>query len=61
MTKTQFGMVSEWMANGSINEFVKAHPNADRFGLVGLPFYASTVIASLITAQSSSWEMSRGG
>ena len=36
MTDTQFGMVSEWMANGNINEFVKAHRNADRFGLVGV-------------------------
>lgn len=30
----QFVMVSEWMANGNINEFVKAHPGADRLGLV---------------------------
>jgi len=38
MSDTQFAMVSEWMANGSINEFVKAHPDADRPGLVSLPF-----------------------
>lgn len=41
MTETQFAMVSEWMANGGINEFVKAHPDVDRLGLVGFPFNAS--------------------
>ena len=34
---TRFVMVSEWMENGNINEFAKAHPNADRLGLVGSP------------------------
>jgi hypothetical protein len=43
MTETQFTMVSEWMVHGNINDFVKAHPDADRLGLVGflskvLPF-----------------------
>jgi len=41
MSKAQFAMVSEWMANGSINEFVKAHPDADRPGLVSFLFDAS--------------------
>ena len=27
--------VSEWMINGNINEFVKAHRDANRFELVG--------------------------
>ena len=27
-------MVSEWMANGNINEFVRVHPDANRFELV---------------------------
>jgi hypothetical protein len=35
MTETHFAMVSEWMVNGKINEFVEAHPNTDRLGLVG--------------------------
>ena len=35
MTETQFTMVSEWMVNGNINDFVKAHPDIDRLGLVG--------------------------
>ena len=36
MSMNQFVMVSEWMVNGNINEFVKANPDADRLGLVCL-------------------------
>ena len=36
MTKNQFVMVSEWMENGNINQFVKAHADADRLKLVRL-------------------------
>ena len=35
MSETKFAMVSEWMANGNINQFVKAHPGANRLELVG--------------------------
>ena len=35
MTETQFVIVSDWMVNGNINDFVKAHPDANRLGLVG--------------------------
>jgi len=35
MGNSQFVMVSEWMVNGDINEFVKAHGDANRFELVG--------------------------
>jgi len=38
MTEAQFAMVSEWMVNGNINDFVRAHPDADRLGLVCHPF-----------------------
>jgi len=38
MSETQFVMVSEWMPNGNINEFVKAHRNANRFILVSFRF-----------------------
>ena len=34
MFENRFVMVSEWMVRGNINDFVKADPNADRFGLV---------------------------
>ena len=40
MTGTQYVMVSEWMTNGNINEFVKVHPDADQLKLVSLPFDA---------------------
>ena len=38
MSETQFAMVSEWMPNGSINQFVKTHWDANRFDLVCFPF-----------------------
>jgi len=37
MSENQFGMVSEWMTNGDINQFVTGHQDADRFGLVRSP------------------------
>ena len=40
MGEKVFAMVSEWMANGNINEFIKAHRDANRFELVG--FYLAT-------------------
>ena len=36
MSGTQFVMVSEWMPNGNINQFVKAHQDKNRFKLVRL-------------------------
>jgi len=41
MTETQFAMISEWMVNGNINEFSKAHPDVNRLVLVGFPLSAS--------------------
>ena len=38
MTKSQFVMISDWMGNGNINEFVKANPEADQLGLVCFSF-----------------------
>ncbi|KAF9785168.1 kinase-like domain-containing protein, partial [Thelephora terrestris] len=35
MSKAQFAMVSEWMSNGNINEFVKANPGENRLKLLG--------------------------
>ena len=34
MGKKVFAMVSEWMVNGNINGFVRAHRDANRFELV---------------------------
>lgn len=33
-------MVSDWMADGNINDFVKSHPKVDRLTLVGSLFKA---------------------
>ena len=38
MTEDRFAMVSEWMANGNINQFVEAYRDANRFELVNPPF-----------------------
>lgn len=34
MTETELAMMSEWMPNGNINQYVKKHQDADRFELV---------------------------
>ena len=47
MGSSQFAMVSEWMANGNINEFIKAHRDANRFELVS--FYSCRLQLQLIT------------
>jgi len=41
MSETQFAMISDWMVNGNINDFVKAHPDANRLELVSLSFRVS--------------------
>ena len=38
MTENEFSMVSEWMPNGNINQFVAAHRGANRFELVRFLF-----------------------
>ena len=38
MSDTRFAMISDWMVNGNISSFVKAHPNVDRFELVSHSF-----------------------
>ena len=35
MSETKFAMVSDWMMNGTIVDFVKAHPDVNRLKLVG--------------------------
>jgi hypothetical protein len=37
LTETEFTMVSEWMPDGNINQFVKEHQGVNRFGLVSSP------------------------
>ena len=38
MDSHEFVMVSEWMENGNINEFIKTHTDVNRFELVRLLF-----------------------
>ena len=44
MTGNRPAMVSEWMTNGNMNEFLKVHRNADRLGLVGLQLKLISVL-----------------
>ena len=37
VSEGQFVMVSKWMSNGNINQFVKAHPEVHRLKLVRPP------------------------
>jgi len=41
MTDTQFAMVSDWMVNGNINDFVEEHPDVNRLELVGVSLVLS--------------------
>ena len=47
MTGNQFAMVSEWMTNGNINQYVTAHPHKNRFELVSNPlkYFISSAVA----------------
>ena len=38
MGNCHFAMASEWMINGNINEYIKAHQDVNRFELVGFYF-----------------------
>ena len=41
MSETQFAMISDWMENGNINDFVRIHPDANRLELVGFSLSVS--------------------
>ena len=44
MSNKRFAMISEWMDNGNINEFIEEHRDVNRFELVGLhPFFDRTL------------------
>ena len=55
MSETRFEMVSDWMANGNISDFVKTHRDVDRHGIVGFhsescrsPFVDDRTILQLV-------------
>jgi len=58
MTKDKFAMVSRWMANGNINEFVKAHWDVNRFELVRSPF--GLPISSFVVDDCAASAVGRG-
>ena len=56
MSYKHFAMVSEWMTNGNVNEFIKANRDANRFELVG--FHSCFWPHLLLIMPSDSLEMS---
>jgi len=44
MSETRFAMISSWMENGNINEFLKKNPDANRLGLVCFPIQSPIII-----------------
>ena len=53
MSQNQFVMLSEWMVNGNINEFVKVHRDVDLFELVGPSLYCKLPLLILFDPYSS--------
>jgi serine/threonine protein kinase len=47
MSTNHLAMVSEWMINGNINEFIQAHRDANRFELVGLALFLTSLLADM--------------
>lgn len=41
MSENRFAMISDWMVNGNINEFVEENPNVNRLELVSPSFRIS--------------------
>ena len=39
MSYSHFAMASEWIANGNVNEYIKANRDANRFEFVGTYSY----------------------
>ena len=59
MDTRHFAMASEWMVNGNINEFIKAHGDANRFELVG--FHSRCRRQPSLIIASDSLKTSPGG
>jgi len=37
ITFTPLQLISEWMPNGNLTEYIRTHPETDRLELVGVP------------------------
>jgi serine/threonine protein kinase len=55
MSEAHFAMISEWMVNGNINDFVKARPDVNRIALVSLRL-KSPCFGSVYNPQNSQLE-----
>ena len=55
MSEGHFAMISEWMVNGNIGDFVKAHPDVNRITLVSLRF-ESPYFRSVYSSKNSQLE-----
>jgi serine/threonine protein kinase len=53
MNGNHFAMVSEWMFNGSINEFIRVKRDANRFELVGCLSSFLPHLALMVPSDSS--------
>ena len=42
-------MISDWMVNGNIDDFVEAHPDANRLELVGFSLGLVVFVSGLLT------------
>ena len=51
MSTNQFAMASEWMDNGNINEFIKAHRDENRFELVRFQCSLLILLILILAAQ----------
>ena len=60
MSETHFAMISDWMMNGNINEFVRENPSANRLKLVGFSFDASFYSSSLMVGRLLARRCSQG-
>ena len=38
ITSTPLQLISEWMPNGNLTEYIGMRPDTDRLGLVGVPY-----------------------
>ena len=54
MNDSHFAMVSEWMVNGNINQFVRKHKDVNRFEPVGSQFYCRSRSLTVIPYSHSS-------
>ena len=61
MSETRFAMISDWMVNRDINNFLKVNPDADRLKLVGSSFGASSCRLCRLLNNFCSWWMSPEG